>query len=339
MRANGKSPVSLPTRPYDVTVDQAIYFPYIDVPNSPTLTRVLLYWDVVGSIVPRGISHRGRAAAKELTDTGLVREIHPEDFADAIQDLDVRFFEILKTYRPVEDDEHILMHAGKFGGPKIWRTLTKYGIAVDARGEWYPMPRRIAGLYMAYLAGLLGSLSEEPMEPITDLPELYRDLISGPAARIDHIRGAILRDVLPAPTTPVAPERIARFKEIHGELLRGFRRRVEQRAVECAREPDPQYRKRLVTTAAEDFAAEVDEISARMSEHRFPNKVGMLCATVVAAPLAADAIAHGDPYKATAAGVLPLAEALRGALNARGRDVSKGPMAYAALARTEFGLE
>lgn len=30
----------------------ALYYPYIKVPESDWFTRVLLYWDVVGAIVP-----------------------------------------------------------------------------------------------------------------------------------------------------------------------------------------------------------------------------------------------------------------------------------------------
>lgn len=30
----------------------ALYYPYIQVPESPWFTRVLLYWDRVGAIVP-----------------------------------------------------------------------------------------------------------------------------------------------------------------------------------------------------------------------------------------------------------------------------------------------
>jgi len=30
----------------------ALYYPYIEVPKSPWFTRVLLYWDKVGAIVP-----------------------------------------------------------------------------------------------------------------------------------------------------------------------------------------------------------------------------------------------------------------------------------------------
>lgn len=31
---------------------KVLYFPYISVPESAWFTRVLLYWDEVGSIVP-----------------------------------------------------------------------------------------------------------------------------------------------------------------------------------------------------------------------------------------------------------------------------------------------
>jgi hypothetical protein len=61
--------------------DAALYYPYIEVPDSPALTRVLLYWDELGSIIPHERSPmRLRARTRELVDTGLVRPVSPDDY-------------------------------------------------------------------------------------------------------------------------------------------------------------------------------------------------------------------------------------------------------------------
>lgn len=54
--------------------DAALYFPYIEVPDHPSLTRVLLYWDRLGSIVPPvALSAR----MSELISTELVERVEP----------------------------------------------------------------------------------------------------------------------------------------------------------------------------------------------------------------------------------------------------------------------
>jgi hypothetical protein len=57
----------------------ALYFPYIEVPDSPSLTRVLLYWDQLRSIVPLGRRGRPRLSDRlsELISLGLVEPVDP----------------------------------------------------------------------------------------------------------------------------------------------------------------------------------------------------------------------------------------------------------------------
>jgi hypothetical protein len=67
----------------DITARKVLYFPYISVPESAWFTRVLLYWDEVGSIVPSPYEAdlaRLTPYMSELVRAELVRPIVPERY-------------------------------------------------------------------------------------------------------------------------------------------------------------------------------------------------------------------------------------------------------------------
>jgi hypothetical protein len=56
--------------------DRALYFPFIEVPDSPALTRVLLYWDELGTIVPAHLDEGDIGPrTRRLADAGLTRSV------------------------------------------------------------------------------------------------------------------------------------------------------------------------------------------------------------------------------------------------------------------------
>ena len=62
------------------TPSRVLYFPYISVPQTAWFSRVLLYWDEVGSIVPSPLANDLRQVSPymgELVSAGLVRPIIP----------------------------------------------------------------------------------------------------------------------------------------------------------------------------------------------------------------------------------------------------------------------
>jgi hypothetical protein len=68
-------------------VDKVLYFPYIRVPGNEWFTRVLLYWDEVGSIVPSEYIYRPESLGtymRELVQAQLVRQVLPGDYIPKI---------------------------------------------------------------------------------------------------------------------------------------------------------------------------------------------------------------------------------------------------------------
>jgi hypothetical protein len=59
---------------------KALYFPYIRTPEDAWFTRVLLYWDIVGSIVPGGLENDSRYISRrmaELREEGMLEMVSP----------------------------------------------------------------------------------------------------------------------------------------------------------------------------------------------------------------------------------------------------------------------
>jgi hypothetical protein len=66
---------------------QLLYFPYISVPDDAWFTRVLLYWDKVGSIVPAPYAEAPAALSsymQQLLRAELVSPVIPEEHQDTL---------------------------------------------------------------------------------------------------------------------------------------------------------------------------------------------------------------------------------------------------------------
>ena len=67
--------------------NKVLYFPYINVPNSIWFTRMLLYWDEVGAIVPYDFIERPERLdehTRSLVQATLVKQVIPGEFLNKI---------------------------------------------------------------------------------------------------------------------------------------------------------------------------------------------------------------------------------------------------------------
>ena len=159
----------------------ALYFPYIRTPEDAWFTRVLLYWDSVGTIVPGGLEDDPKCISRrmaELREEGMLQTVSPafdlsniprfrEEFARFLE-----ADEIVARRRRGEPDglSFTKVHVFKLGDVAeylIAQGLARYG---DGPGweVWIDVEERTAGLFMAYLAATLGALDDVRMDPVTD---------------------------------------------------------------------------------------------------------------------------------------------------------------------------
>jgi hypothetical protein len=343
---------------------KVLYFPYINAPQDAWFTRVLLYWDKVGSIVPADYARSGDRYTpymRELLDAELVERVTPEDHVEPLikpmesflQELDHDAEVAARSGRPlgieaatrggVESGTVIEIHQGKLGHI-VGHGLMERGLARRAprgRGDWYQVDSFVGARFMSFLAASLGARVD--MWPITDTAYGLIGFAGAPPsgtgrrAIVEELRPAILDAVLPAPAEPVSTAELVDFKAKHGQLLTHFRREVDQRLIEISREPDEWARTQLQNNAIADAEEQVDEIVARMRERRW-RRVGK-GALLIAGPAAATAASiatlnpvTGIPAAATfAATIYRVRNELRPSVDWR-----EEPLAYAALAQRRF---
>lgn len=341
--------------------EAAIYFPYINVPEKAWFSRVLLYWDEIGSIVPyrytQDLGHLSRYTAK-LMEANLVKPIIPEQhtgelsramepflrYLDQDPDIEARSRGGLGSRpasRGAESPGTIAqVHTGKFVGHLVADELIHRGLARRTGNDWYEVESKTASAFMLHLAVTLGDCAGRHMDPITDQTTNLAVLASTEARTeglrlADDIRMSVLEAVLPAPSAAIEVDQLADFKQRHGDELRGFRRRVERELIDLASIADGGLREARMRVIKDELDAEARVIQAQMRVRGWRRiEFGSVCG-VGATALAAGAAAQGDPVTQAAAGGLLLLKALYEVRKQFRSDQQylRQPLAYAALAR------
>ena len=330
--------------------DNVLYFPYICVPNNEWFTRVLLYWDEVGSIVPDEYIRRPEELGSHMTDLlqeGLVRQVIPYDhipkiprFSEAFIDL-VDNNPVVATRRdiPLKRQPTFQIHMQKLGN--VAAGLCDRGLARAADYPWYEVERFTGMQFMAYLAAVLGQLKELAFVPATDEVQ-YLEAFSSEehteAARTvlkERLRATVLEGILPAPAEGVGASELARFKSHYADLLHRFRGRIESLVVDVAATHDLVSRTERLHLIRDELGDEIEELGARMRESRWPRIVfGTFCGLLASAMPGAAALATGNIPVAGAA-VPGLLKAIYSAFSGSRRqsEIMRSPLAYAALAQ------
>lgn len=266
--------------------DNALYFPYISVPDNRWTIKTLLYWDKLSSIVPMDYidePEQLRPFMQQLVQEELVEQVIPAHHIYRIEAFEECFIQYIKprvaSLRYTQNKKAVLhneklnpqsrIHAEKLG--QIPEFLIEEGLATRINWGWYEVDSRIANIFMAYLASCLGALEEINAAPVTNQVRFSRMFggLNQPHKRVnskhhDKARDVILRSLLPVPNENVTLDQLLNFKDNHGHLLPALRRRVETHCAEIAVLPNGEDR--LVST--EHFITqckdEIDEITDAM---------------------------------------------------------------------------
>ncbi|MDZ7819912.1 MAG: hypothetical protein U5K55_15450 [Aliarcobacter sp.] len=156
--------------------DNAIYFPYIEVPNGNWLVSTLLYWDKFSTIVPYDLRESlfdNSESLKILKNENIINTIIPMSFAN-----DYNVTEFLNSFLIFSKKWKIknlnykgnnsLIHIEKLGN--IVDELKSYNIVKDSEFKLYPwveMPERLSNIFMQGLASALGEIDNISAEPVS----------------------------------------------------------------------------------------------------------------------------------------------------------------------------
>lgn len=259
-----------------------LYFPFIRVPKSDWLTRMLLYWDSVGTIVPYEFMQEPERLGpytQGLVQEELIQPVFPSDYVGGLPGFEEEFLNFLDSVGPVLEarrerflaGQHAPIHLEKLGA--LGRSLEDLRLA-RKDGNWSLVELETAEEFMAYLASVLGQLPEIQAIPVTDQEAGVARLArpsedSGTEARLKSLRMAIIEDIFPSPLRPLEAADISAFKRNHGDLLRRFRLEVEKEVIRLADFENEELRQAAAHNLSDRIREEIREIESKLQEFGF----------------------------------------------------------------------
>jgi hypothetical protein len=283
--------------------NKVLYFPHINVPNSIWFTRMLLYWDEVGAIVPYDfIEHPERLDdhTRSLVQATLVKQVIPGQFLYKIPAYTKSFVNYLESLG--SDLEKRRKSFGSFLGSRrsyrihiekmdeLARAFVDMGLAKRKRGPWYNVEPQTAKEFMAYLAATVGKLEELQYMPVTDELKHLEDFVFSssldlePEKKISSIRLQLLEDLFPAPAKPLHASEIQEFKTNHGNKLSAFRFKVETDLISIADIEDEALRQRRIDLFRQETREAINEIKNYLNNSGFGRltlgKIGSVVAAI-----------------------------------------------------------
>jgi len=212
-----------------------LYYPHINIQNQNWIKQAVLFWDRVGTIIPREVERRYGLPEtfRILEERGLFRTFYPEEHVEKGEQLTEEFIQI-QTDQSYSDLKQKLGHPRKRYSVYKWKipdSLRQY-IQENQLAEDDPIENDrlrfhyIDGLlYMSLLAKYLADQDwEEATTPGTDYG-LYQNLALGTELNTNQIPAISfsLKNVLPMPSDETTLEQILAFRENHHNDLLRFR--------------------------------------------------------------------------------------------------------------------
>lgn len=350
----------------------ALFFPYIALPNDAWTAKSLLYWDKLSSIVP--LDHLDRPGQmsnfmRALLVEDLVEPIVPSLYIHQIKEFDASFIELiehrLRQPRSGRKWEMARMHMEKLGDMRgmapmhmekfgdisggtrihmeklgdISNFLVQSGLARRSSGAWYEVETTTANLFMTYLATCLGAIPEVDATPVTNNMAFATSLrpCSEQSARHpmqkDASRGLVLHRLLPAPAGRIDLAKLLSFKRKFGHLLPPLRLLVEDHCSRVAILPEASDR----TDANEAFLQRCKQDVAEIEEAMRPTFGKVMWGSLLPLFGAGLTLQGTDPGNTMthAGAALTFANAIYQAIDSiqSSRVVKNRPLAYIAHAR------
>jgi len=279
--------------------NKILYFPYINVPDSAWFSRMLLYWDEVGFIIPYDfISDPEKLSnhTRELVKERLIQQIIPGQYLWKIPNFRNAFIHyltqldasILDKRRCAFIEKYMFkIHIEKTYG--IEKDLVESALAERIDDSWYFVEGDTAIEFMSYLAATLGKLSELDFAPTTDDISYLNKFLSSSKnitteKKLEKLRLEVLNDILPAPNRSLTAYEIKKFKDTHYLDLKSFRNNIERELILISDINDPELKKRRIDLFKEESSEQIELIIEAMKKSGFRNlslsKIGSIVSSI-----------------------------------------------------------
>jgi hypothetical protein len=337
----------------------ALYFPYINVPNNAWFFRVLLYWDKVSSIVPSDYVYNPdllEPFMRDLVAAELVEQVIPYQYISRIPEFNDAFLEYvnhqISEYKILQKRRartRFPIHIEKMEG--IASELVKLGLAQFSTYSWYEVDDWVANMFMNYLAAVLGKINAINADPVTD--SLHRFSIGDFSSyrnpqfnsRMAIARQSILEKLFPLPVEKVDIPTLVEFKAINKDRLSKFRESMEKNCIQIANINDADGRSNYQEKIINEMQNDINEISEAMKSKWKRVTFGSLIPIIGAGIPTISALANNPmqvPIEATALTVgFSLASAVYQAIDGvqNFTNIVDKPLAYVAFARERLPID
>jgi hypothetical protein len=269
-------------------MEKILYYPNINLPNNKWTSKTLLYWDKIGSIVPRNYGTRDSfdSFTGQLFNQGFLEKVDPYDVW-MVPKYESCLNEAINNGDKLIDNSRINFANGLFVEIhfekfyyNLFENLIQLKIAhrVD-NSDWIRVESNVAKLMMTFLATVLSL--EKGYQPITDnidnlelsynnipLQQYSRNILGSDNTLTTNIRTNLLENLLPYPIENDL-NKIIRFKERHFAELTYFRKHIERIIFEISLISDENLRTRAIQLNLEELIAMKNEIVSKMKENNF----------------------------------------------------------------------
>lgn len=226
-----------------------LYYPTINISDSPWLRSVILYWDEICSIVPYEDYPDISTDLLYLEKRGQYRCVYPEDYFNNIDSSEIAHIFMRRIRGPYfsqagkfHGNQFELVHTKKIFNPSLvtaihYRKIPNHIIdelleaglvRIISDDGWIQMDRRVAKIYMKTLAEYIARHQADMVigsDKYYKMNDLYRQTGEH---RDRQMVTLILNECLPIPSMSVGFEQILDFKENRKDELAALRIRIAE---------------------------------------------------------------------------------------------------------------
>ena len=285
-------------------MENLLYYPWINVPNSDWTNRALLYYETIGCIIPSRYNEepkRFENHMRELVRENLVIPLNPSEIISDpwqitkpfIEYVESKDFDLKKRRAKFSKGSKGRIHREKFSkAPQIhidkfdrevFYRLEHAGLAEKRDDEWYNVEKSTANELMAYISTIIAEkLNCRPMSDKVRrfIPHSRMSKKDFKEIKIQQSkREIILNEIIPFPEN-IDFTKLRKFKEEHYDLLDSFRNKVELIALNPSIEIETEFFNEKI----KELTIGKRELTAKMNESNFGNIFfGSICGAASAA--------------------------------------------------------
>jgi hypothetical protein len=280
----------------------ALYYPEIVIPSKEFIRKTILYWDDIGSIVPKTIWDEHPyfdledQETNQLRDAHLYRPFFPHTLSMGGVDFQRQFSNDFYKRLDFFNQRDALRHNTKYTPvyetkemvPGLFDELAKperglakrelAGVSVtESNHAVYFIESITANIYMALLAESLAEADKNITVPITEDTTWQDYAYAAIYPNNQNVCAKLVLDrILPTPSPDVPLEKLIDFKEDHRTELIQLRKAIDGFQTSIAHAPDIRTAQDSCCKFSEDFGSGVKDINRNLHDRNINTVFGSL---------------------------------------------------------------